>query len=255
MSKGCGNSIWLDTFSPNPDAKLRIFCFPYAGGSPAVFRNWPAMLPEEIELTAICYPGRDRRFSEPLCSDMSQFIEALYTDIQDALDIPYIFFGHSLGALISYELATRIQLTNSRPPNKLIVSAKRPPTLPLTSAAISSLPDNMLLAELKRLNGIPEEMLENDEIMAFFMPIIRADFRLNEQYQFGNHAPLSCPVDVWFGLQDSIPEAEMCKWLELTTGPTSTRAFKGDHFFINSDQDHAVAQLLASCKACSEIIL
>ncbi len=255
MSKYYGSSIWLDTFNPNPDAKLRIFCFPYAGGSPAVFRNWSNFLPKDIELTAICYPGRERRFVEPLCSEMSQLIEALYKDIQSVLDIPYVFFGHSLGALISYELAMRIQGARLQSPRKLIVSAKRPPNLPLTSTAISSLPDNLFLAELKKLNGTPARIYESDELMAFFMPIIRADFRLNEQYQFSHCELLNCPIDAWLGNEDCISDKEMREWFELTTGQTSIKTFNGDHFFIDDDQEYIVSQLLTSSRVCSEKVL
>src|SRR5215216_2206361 len=138
---------------PNPQARMRLFCFPYAGGTAAVFRNWPRYLPSEIEVCAIQYAGRGGRLSEPLSEDVVDVMNGVYSDLQPLLKKPFAFFGHSMGALVSYEFARRLQRENQPGPFELFVSGCIAPHERIIQDLTYDLPEPEFIAELGRLQG------------------------------------------------------------------------------------------------------
>lgn len=219
---------------PNAQAKVRLFCFPYAGGGASVFRSWPNDLPPTIEVCAIQYPGRENRLAEPLLSSSEPLVEALTVDLQPYLDRPYAFFGHSLGALVAFDVARLLAQRQQSQPLHFFVSARAAPQLPTIEPPIHQLPPAEFIHKITALNGTPDEILRNAELMDLLYPILRADFAINETYVYRHGLPLDCPISALGGLRDSlISRAQLEAWSEQTRGPFAVRMFPGHHFFLH----------------------
>ena len=216
---------------------MRLFCFPYAGSTAAVFRSWPQYLPSEIELCAVQYTGRGSRLAEPLGEDIVEVMNEIYQDLQQFLNKPFAFFGHSMGALVSYEFARRLQREQQAGPFELFVSGCSAPHVRMFDELTYNLPEPEFLAELRRLQGTPEEVLDNAELMQLMMPIIRADFKASQTYQYVPGPPLECPIRAFGGLKDEmVPREEVEAWSEHTHGSFRAQMLPGDHFFLNTSQ-------------------
>jgi medium-chain acyl-[acyl-carrier-protein] hydrolase len=220
-------SRWLRCYQPNPDASLRLFCFPYAGGSAALFRTW--VLPN-VEVWGVQLPGRGDRFSEPPITNITMILDVLIPDLRSYFDRPYAFFGHSMGALLGFEMARRSG------PECLFVSGRRAPQIK-NAQQLHTLSDEAFLLELRRLNGTPPQVLENAELMALFLPILRADFAVCETYAYQEAAPLGCPIAAFGGTDDRTEPLQLLQgWRSQTTGEFSLQELPGDHFFLQTQQ-------------------
>ena len=222
---------------PNPQSRMRLFCFPYAGSTAAVFRSWPQYLPSEIELCAVQYPGRGSRLAEPLGEGIVEVMNEIYPDLQPFLDKPFAFFGHSMGALVGYEFARRLQSEQQQGPFQLFVSGCSAPHVRMFDEITYNLPEPEFLAELRRLQGTPEEVLDNAELMQLMMPIIRADFKASQTYKYVTGPPLECPIRAFGGLKDEmVPREDVEAWSEHTGSSFRAQMLPGDHFFLNTSQ-------------------
>ncbi|MEP0869971.1 thioesterase II family protein [Trichocoleus desertorum AS-A10] len=220
----------------NPQARLRLFCFPYAGGNSFIFRPWLNHLPSDVELGAIELPGHGTRMAEPLLTRMPELVEAIASSLLPHLDKPFAFFGHSMGAWVSFEVARWLQAHHVYPVH-LFVSGARAPQLPSLRSPLHQLPEVEFVAALRRLQGTPEEVLEHTELMELMLPILRADFTVLETYIHSSQAPLPCPITAFGGLQDVDVSPEMLQaWQTRTSAGFSHRMLPGNHFFIHSDQ-------------------
>lgn len=241
-----GHNPWLHTFRPNPRASLRLFCFPYAGGTAMVYRDWAQELPPDCEVTAIQLPGRASRMQEPPVASLSQLVEALTTAVRACGDLPFAFFGHSMGGIISFELARRLRREGAPGPLQLFVSGRSAPQLERNYPSLYALPRAELLEELKRLNGTPREVLEHPELMELMLPILRADFSICDTYEHAEEPPLDCPITVFGGLDDSfIPRPRLEAWRVHTSAAFTLRMLPGGHFFLHS-QKSLLLRLLAA---------
>jgi medium-chain acyl-[acyl-carrier-protein] hydrolase len=225
---------WLAHHAANSSARLRLFCFPYAGGSAVVFRNWQQSLPAAIEVCPVQLPGRGGRTMEPSITSLKEMVPAVAEGIRPFLDKPFAFFGHSMGSILSFELARYLRQHNSIQPRQLFVSGRRAPQIPDPDPPTHNLPDAEFLEELRRLNGTPQEVLDHPELMALMMPLLRSDFAVCQTYQHVPGAPLDCRITVFGGLEDKVQRADLESWREHTTSSFSTLMFPGDHFFLHS---------------------
>ena len=226
---------WVTCPRPNPQARLRLFCFPYAGGAASAFCIWTGSLPREVEVCPIQFPGREGRLGEAPFSRLESLIEALVPAIRPYLDRPYAFFGHSMGATIGFELAHQLCVQGNPGPLHLFVSGSRAPQVPSLDQPIHHLPDEEFIEKLRRFNGTPEAVLQNAELMWVFLPILRADLTLHETYVYTASEPLACPVSAFGGLEDrEVSHDDLNAWRELTRGEFILRMFPGDHFFLRS---------------------
>lgn len=233
------SSTWITCPRPNPQAQLRLFCFPYAGGAASTFYVWSDNLPREVEVCPVQLPGRENRLGESLFARMGPLLEALLPAIQPYLDRPFAFFGHSLGATISFELARKLRTQNGPEPLHLFVSGSRAPQLPDPDPPIHHLPDEEFIAGLRRFNGTPEAVLQHAELMELFLPILRADLALHETYVYTTSEPLDCAVSAFGGLEDEkVSRDDLAAWQEQTRGTFKLRMFPGDHFFLRSARSH-----------------
>lgn len=237
-------SLWIQYYRPKSESKLRLFCFPYAGGSASVFRAWSDLLPPEIEICPVQLPGRENRLQESLFTHMVPLVGALGQALLPYLDRPYAFFGHSMGALLCFELTRYLGQMNVPDPLRLFVSGHRAPQLTDHSQPIHDLPESAFLEELRRLKGTPDEVLQNTELLNLVIPALRADFAVCETYRYAPAKPLLCPISALGGLEDEeVPRGDLAAWREQTRGSFTLRFFVGNHFFIHTARNsllHAV---------------
>jgi medium-chain acyl-[acyl-carrier-protein] hydrolase len=236
MSSNNANKSWFTRPRGNSAAALRLFCFPYAGGGATLFRTWPDGLPPFVEVYAAQLPGRGPRLSEPSFTHLTPMVEAIAEAIRPHLDKPYAFFGHSMGAMISFDLARLLRRERARPPVHLFVSGRRAPQSPENSRRTYDLPEPEFIEELRRLNGTPREVLEHPELMQLMTPLLRADFSVCQTYEYTPEPPLSCPITVFGGVEDETGREQLEAWREQTTSTFTLNMFPGGHFFIHEAQ-------------------
>jgi medium-chain acyl-[acyl-carrier-protein] hydrolase len=231
------SNAWVTCPQPNSDASLRLFCFPYAGGSALNFRGWANQLPVTVELCPIELPGRGLRMKEKPFARMLPLMQAIAPSLLPYLNQPFAFFGHSMGALVGFELARLLRRAYGCSPSHLFVSGRRAPQVPDSDPPIHTLPNSEFLQELRRLNGTPEAVLQNDELMQLLLPTLRADFAVLETYVYTPKPPLDCPITAFGGLQDPEVCCEVLEaWREQTRAAFSLHMFPGDHFFLHTAQ-------------------
>ena len=224
---------WISFRKPGPKSRLRLFCFPSAGAGALIFRTWSDRLPADVDVCPVQLPGRGARLMERPFTRLSPLVEALAQGLAPLLDMPFAFFGHSLGTLVSFELARRIRKQYGVHPVRLFVSAGHAPQIPYRDPSIDTLPDKEFLAELRRLNGTPSELLDHEELMEIMLPILRADFALYETYVYSIEPPLNCPISAFGGLQDRrVSDSDLEAWRAQTSVSFSLQMFPGDHFFL-----------------------
>ena len=241
MMKTTVQDPWISFHKPRARARLRLLCFPYAGGGALVYRNWAAEMPEEIDVLPVQLPGRERRMREPAFTRVAPLVEAAGQGLVRYLDRPFAFFGHSMGALVGYEVAQWLRRERGLEPVRLLVSARRAPQLPPDPDEDYKLPDPELIERLREINGTPAEVLEHPELMELMLPLLRADFELNDTYEPSDHPVLDCPVTAYGGLEDEeSPKNELEAWSETTRGLFRLRMFPGDHFYLNQHRSRLI---------------
>jgi surfactin synthase thioesterase subunit len=230
-----GASAWVSCPDPRPDARVRLFCFPYAGAGASVFHTWPALVPASVEVCLIQLPGREGRLLEPACSELPVLVERLGHAVGPWLDRPFAFFGHSMGALVAFELARTLRKGTAAEPAHLFVSAHCAPHLRTRGPLLHRLTDSELLLRLRQLNGTPDEVLASVELMRLLLPTLRADCRLCETYEHSPGEPLACGVTALGGREDAaVAGAELEAWRRHTRGPFDVQMLPGDHFYLHS---------------------
>lgn len=228
---------WVTLPSPNSSATVRLFCFPYGGGGSVIFREWPDGLPAFIEVCAVQLPGRGSRLMEEPFTEMGALVPVLAENLQPYLTIPFAFFGHSLGAFISFELARYLRTKAMPEPQALFVSGAPAPQLRRSEPPLHDLPESELIKELRKFNGTPNEVLEHAELMQLMLPTLRADFTLLETYSYKTSKPLDCPIIAFGGTRDhSVTAALVEAWRAQTNTSFSRRMVPGDHFFVNTNR-------------------
>lgn len=232
---------WFVCQRPRPGARIRLFLFPFAGGGPAAFSSWRRAFPDEIETWAAHYPGRGSRHAEEPVRDIGRLVEQLADAIAPLLDKPFAFFGHSLGALVAFELARRLRRDGLPRPEILFLSACAAPPLPDRGPLLHPLPDPEFVESLKELNGIPRELLEQPELMRLLLPGLRADVEAFETYEFApGESPLNVPIVASGGLEDpQVRRGHLEGWASHTSSGFELQTFPGGHFFF-----HTVRQAL-----------
>jgi medium-chain acyl-[acyl-carrier-protein] hydrolase len=228
----------------NSQANMRLFCFPYAGGGATIYYPWRNMLPPGVEIVASHLPGRGTRLHETPFIRLEHMVEALGEGIISRLDKPFAFFGHSMGAMIGFELARLLRNWNCPQPVRLFVSGQRAPHLRNDDPITYNLPDAEFIKGLSELRGTPKEVLANRELMEIMLPILRADFAVVETYAYTDGPPLDCPIVAFGGLQDvMVTREDLRAWRYQTSGSFSMRVLPGNHFFLHSHQ-HLLLSML-----------
>ena len=233
--------LWFEYLSRTKTPALRLFCFPYAGGSAEIYRHWQKRFPKEIDICLVHLPGRGKRMLEHSFTRVSALVNAIADRMGPEIRVPYALYGHSMGALISFELSWELIRRYSAGPQHLFVSGRSAPQWPNTRPNTFHLPNDEFLVELRRLNGTPPDVLENPDLVKLFLGVLRADFEMVQTYAYQRRGPLDCPITVYSGLHDGDVSREACQaWCEQTTSRCRIRMFSGDHFFIRDPKSEFV---------------
>ncbi len=229
---------WFQYVKTSRRGRLRLFCLHYAGGGASIYRQWGTLLPPEIELYPIQLPGRENRWQEAPYTRVEELMQPLARGLLPYLDKPFVLFGHSMGALISFELTRYLRRHNLPMPLHLFASAHRAPQLPYSQEKVHALSQEEFLACLERLGTMSQEILSNEEAMEIYTPLLRADFSLCERYSYLAEPPLACSISAYGGLFDErVSRQEMAAWNMQSNGAFVLNMFPGDHFFLQSNQN------------------
>src|SRR5580658_633238 len=232
------SDLWFPFVRTTQQSRLRLFCFPYAGGSPALFKSWERSLPAGVSVCSVQLPGRWSRMNEPPFTDIDSLIDSLVQAIVLWLDRPFVFFGHSMGAMVAFELVHRLRADGRPLPKHLLVSGRRAPQIPNDKLKLHTLPQDDLIRELRTLNGTPPELLADRSFMALLLPVLRADLAVCETYRYRPHVPLDIPITAFGGADDCEVSLErLSAWREQTVARFQHFILPGDHFFIQSSEE------------------
>lgn len=226
------------------DAEFRLFCFHYAGSGGSIFRPWTKLVSDEVELVAVQLPGRENRLDEPLLHSMELVTGPLADALPPLLDKPFAFFGHSTGALISFELARVLRQRGLPQPELLIVSGQDAPQVK-PAVIRHSLSDPEFIEILRGCNGTPDVVLKNPALLELLLPRIRADGAVYETYRYDHQqAPLDCPIVVFHGREDGMVNLdELGRWDGETRNTCRHYAFPGGHFFVHEAEEAVIEHI------------
>lgn len=239
-------STW---FSPAPDAAggMRLFCFPFAGGNAASFLGWQGPLGPDLELRVAQLPGRGARLFEKPLTDLDELVEHLAEAVAELDERPFAFFGHSLGAMLAFEVARALRRQGRPGPSSLWLAGAEAPQTRSVPDRVHDLPTAAFIEVLRDYGGTPAELLDNRDMMELLLPGLRADFALDEGYAYRPEPPLAVPIHLLLGDRD--PEVEPVAardgWARETAHPLLVHGYAGDHFFVQEHRD-AIAALLAA---------
>ncbi|QYF96007.1 alpha/beta fold hydrolase [Massilia sp. PAMC28688] len=237
--------------TPQAAPAMRLICFAYAGGNARMYAQWQAALGPEIEVWAVQLPGRGTRRSEEPFTSLAELIAVLSDILRPEDQLPFMFFGHSLGALIAFELTRHFAAHDSRLPDRLMVSAANAPGRRNRSRGLHTMGDDELIEQLRGFNGTPPAVMKYRELLVMALPAIRADFAVSETYQYRAGPRLPVPLTVLAGRGDPLTSnVQIEAWACETSAPCEVHWFDGDHFFIN-EQEAAVLELIRLSVAAS----
>ena len=232
---------WFPTrLQPNPQARLRVFCFPFAGGGASIYNGWNASLPAGVELVAVQLPGRERRIMEPPFRQIPPLLDALEPVLAPLLDKPFIFFGYSMGTRVILSLVQRWQARGAPLPLGMVVAAAGAPHRERPSR--DALDDATFVEMLRKYEGTPPEVFAHKELLEMVLPMLRADFSIADAMLPA--LPVRCPISAFGGVEDphvALPDLE--RWDELTSGEFRSRHFPGKHFFLRTARESLLAAL------------
>lgn len=221
---------WVGVREARPDARLRLFCFPFAGGSASAYRSWSTDLPREIEVYPVQLPGREARFTEPAFRRMAELAPVVTDALAPLLDRPFAFYGHSMGAILAFEVAHELRARGLAPPVALFPAAHQAPTIP-HQGAVSERADLELMAYVTKMSDTPQ-LREHPELLRLILPTLRCDLALCDTYTYRPRGRLACAVTALGGIDDTVSRAELDAWGAETDGPFDVALMPGGHFFL-----------------------
>lgn len=229
-------AAWVINLRRRASVALRLVCFPFAGAGTTPFRPWVHAFPATVEVSAMCLPGREHRSAEPFATDLKAAAEQAASELAQLPPAPIALFGHSLGAILAFEVARALRRRGVDRVVHLWVSARPAPHLPtLRSDELHLLTDERLVATLREMGGTPAALFDDPEWVAFMLPIARADLVLHAGYRLDPEPPLACPITAFGGEDDPWVSAEqLAAWREHTTGGFAQQRFPGDHFYLST---------------------
>lgn len=229
------HALWFEHLLPAQKRDFQLFCFPYAGGNAQIFRHWQRRFSPDVDICLVHLPGRERRIGEPPFTRLTSLVEALADAMEPQLHRPLAFYGHSMGSLISFELAHELHRRYGIAPVAIFLSGHGAPPTSRTEPPSFTLSDEEFMARLEKYNGTPRELLHDPEAREFFLPLLRADFAVVDSYEYVPGPPLPCPITAYGGLQDpGVSVEHLQAWHKHTSATCKTRMFAGDHFFLQT---------------------
>jgi surfactin synthase thioesterase subunit len=234
-------NLWIQRFL-EPGA-TRLLCLPHAGGSAGYFFPLARALGPDVEVLAVQYPGRQNRRHEPFATDVAELVRGVRAALPETGAGSSALFGHSMGAVVAFELARARERCGEKPVRHLFVSGRRGPSC-VRDGAVHALPDRDLIEVVAGNGGTSRILLDDPELRTLFLPVIRSDYRLIESYHFRPGPPLTCPITVLCGDADpAVTDEEAAAWQQHTTGRFDLRVFTGGHFFLENHRPEIAALL------------
>jgi surfactin synthase thioesterase subunit len=242
VSVGDRNS-WVRVLNPSPHSELRLFCFPHAGGAASYYLPLARELAPNIEVAAIQYPGRQDRRMERARTDIAELADEIAAAIRPRVG-RYAFFGHSMGAVLAFEVARRLELSPGSGPLRLFVSGRRAPAT-VRDEKCHLRDDEGLLRDIRELGGTDPRFLNDPELQAMILPPTRADYQAIETYVYTPGPPVSCPITVLVGDDDvKTTVAEAALWRDHSAArDCGMRVFAGDHFYLDRHRPEVVREI------------
>lgn len=232
---------WLRVVKNNPFATLRLFCFSYAGAGANAYREWADAPFDHVEIVAVQLPGRETRMREQPFTAVTPLVSTLVRELGPYLHgKPFLFFGHSMGALVSFELTRELRRQGKPLPRALFVSGRRGPDAAAEprDKVMHRLNDADLIAELRTMNGTSEGVMEHPELLDLLLPIFRADFSVCENWRHADDAPLDLPIHAFGGDADpGVSRTHLEAWSRQTSTASTLDLFQGDHFYLNQSRE------------------
>lgn len=237
---------WLVCQPVEIHPRLRLFCLPHAGGGSIAFHSWRAKLPPLVQICPVLLPGREMRLEESFYTQMDPLVEAITQELTPWLEVPFVVFGHSMGALLAFEWVRNLRRNGLPMPNWIFLSGRPAPDAQMDSSSLQSLPDREFLEQLTlRYQGISQEFLRDPDLIQFFLPVLRADIAVVESYQFHAEAPLDCPMTVFGGVEDATASYEqLLAWKNHTQERFQLQLFPGGHFYSQDPMLKALSATL-----------
>nr|UPI48927.1 thioesterase [Micromonospora sp.] len=225
---------WLRRFHPKDAGEVRLVCFPHAGGSASYYFPMSRAMAPEVDVLVLQYPGRqDRRHEQPVDS-VPRLADDVFAVLADRLAPPFAFFGHSMGAVVAFEVARRFAREAGTAPLWFFASGRRAPSR-RRDGLVHTMDDAELVAELRRVGGTDARLLQDEELLASVLPAVRNDYRAIERYSWTPGPPVDCPVTVLVGESDPQTTVdEAMAWQDHFTGTCDLRVFPGGHFYLES---------------------
>jgi len=240
---------WFGSVAGAP-GRTQLFLFPFAGGIAASFLGWQALLGPAVELHVAQLPGRGSRLFEPPLTDLDELVRRLADAVVERADRPFAFLGHSLGALLAFEVARALRRAGSAVPRAIWLSGAEGPRTRAIRRELHRLSDAGLIEALRAFGGTPAELLADPEMMELLLPGIRADFALAERYVYTPEPPLDVPIHLLLGDRDGLVDIARAEgWARESTRPVSRRVFPGDHFFVLAHRVAIAAAITGSAMA------
>lgn len=237
-------SHWFPFYKNDCKSKCQLFCLPYAGGGALVYRHWIKAFVRNISAVPIQLPGRENRIKELVPHDIPELVDQIGRMLIGHLDRRFAIFGHSLGAIVGFELARWLRREYGILPVHIFVSGRAAPQLPRCESPTYGLPDEEFLSEVEKFNGTPNVVLSNTEMMKVLLPILRSDFRLAETYEYSNEPPLACPLTAYGGMNDrTVSLEDLNSWKAQTCSEFAAELFEGDHFFLKSKENELISRI------------
>lgn len=232
---------WIGPYQARPAAELRLFCFPYAGGNASAFWGWSAAFSRDVEVCPVQLPGRATRPFETAFQSLHELVPVLADQLDGLFDRPFAFYGHSMGALLAFELAHELRARGRTQPMALFPAAHLAPAIP-HRFGIAERTDLELIAYVKRMSDQPE-LLDHPELLRLLLPTLRSDLSVCDSYAYQRRPKLDCAVTVFGGIADSIARVDLEAWQAETTGPFAVEMLPGRHFFLNTARDALLQSL------------
>lgn len=232
------STSFTSSFDEQTGEPLKLFSFYCAGANISMFNSWRKNSPEGLDVIPVELPGRGSKMSQPLLDNIYKIVNTIAPKLEQQLTGPFAFLGHSMGALVAYELARYLRRHDEDLPLHLFVASHSAPHLFRRTKPLYKLPEKEFITELKKMNGTPDEVLDNKDLMGFLIPILRSDFKACETYKWKVDLPLPCGITAFGGVDDeSVTANDLKMWEQHTTGSFELRPFPGDHFFLYEQQD------------------
>ncbi len=245
MNKISNSQSWIVHTVKPKIPRIRLFCFPFLGGNSSYFNDWSEHLPSWIDVCAIELPGRQKRLFEEPITKFQTLIDNLGYALRPFIsEIPFVFFGHSFGGLVSFELANKIKKDAGVAPQALFISGCAPPSRLINIEWSQMQGEKQIIDWLRKLQGTPEWALENAEFIDFVLPVIKADYELLKTYHYVETQPINIPIYTFGGINDyEVSEGDLREWSKFTNRNFEMHLFPGGHFFINTTKKEFLSKI------------